>query len=172
MGIFDGLPKKYEVGRDSIKYKSGNLNLIYSIEERKLLGKVSRYLLDKDFATMQAFHEERIMKKLKSKGYSVPLSEGVFGIFEKTRESYVPGLVMQDLFREVPLRAVPEIYYNYFKDYYEEVLENVEKDGFCYGDVNEGNCLCDLKNKKIFLIDFGGWEYWGKDEKILSPIRE
>jgi RIO-like serine/threonine protein kinase len=172
MGIFETLPKKYEVGNDDIKYKSGNLNFIYSLEERKLLGKVSRYLEDKDFATSQAFHEEKIMKKLGEKGYSVPKYEGVFRIFEKTREGYVPGLVMEDLWKSVVLRAVPGIYYNYFKDFYEDILKSVEKDGFYYGDTNEGNCLCDLKNKKIFLIDFGEWEYFGKDEKILSPIRE
>jgi RIO-like serine/threonine protein kinase len=172
MGIFEELLNKYQIGNESIKYKSGNLNLIYSIEERKLLGKVSRYLADKDFAAKQNLHEEKIMKKLKEKGYPVPKSEGVFRIFEKNRRDYVPGLVMEDLFREVPLRAVPEIYYGYFKDFYREVLNNVERDGFSYGDVNEGNCLCDLKNKNIFLIDFGEWEYFGKDEKILSPIRE
>lgn len=167
---FEDLVEKYTIGMDNLKYRNGQMNLIYSVGGG-LVAKVSRYLGDLEFATELGSHEEKIARKLEKEGYLVPKIKGVFKIYDKDKGIFVPGFVNEDRKGDVVLKAVPKIYYNEFIEKKERLLENLESDGFLYGDVNEGNFLCDLNTKEIRLIDFNDWEYYSKKDKILNPRR-
>jgi hypothetical protein len=168
MTSLDKLPKKYEISFENIKYPHGTMSLIYSVSPRYLIAKVSKKD-NLEFSTQLSIHEKKINLKLEEKGYPVPRVENVYKIFHKDLEYFVPGLLMEDKKNFVILRSVPGMYYNYFKDFYHEILSDVENKGFFVGDTNEGNCLCNLSTKKICLIDFEEWDYEGRGKKILSP---
>ncbi len=168
--LIDSLPKKFRINYNDCKY-IGGMSFLYSVF-RGGLAKVLKKEDDLDFVVRLTIHQEKIARKLNEKGYDVPKIFGGFKIYHEDKCSFVPGFVNEDMHSLKKLNNIPGLYYDYFLNLHKDILDNLLRGGFVPGDVKRENSLCDLKLKKIYLLDYDDWDYIGEDEKIITPRHE
>lgn len=116
-----------------------------------------------------------ICSKAYEKGISVPKPLGMFNILHPETNKKKPAFVLQyikgstlnrlvrsalldeNCFEFIDKKKIVEKW-NHIKDLYEKELKKAESLGFINNDNNYGNGIWNLKEGKVYLIDFGRWE--------------
>ena len=98
-------------------------------------------------------HEFQVAKALYNLGISIPKPEGVFEIEHPKTRDIVPGFVME----YIPGKKV-NINENNKIELLLDEIKKVREYGFETIDVNIDNAIWCPERRKIYLIDFEGWE--------------
>lgn len=145
------------------KIDSGYNGEVYQIDKENVTKILMNY---KGIEAIKMLEKEMILgQKLKEKGISVPNIKGVYLI--KNPKSpivkHFPGLIMEYIegptLQEIEKRF-PKLE-NKVRTLRNKELEKAQKLGFGIGDgsINSKNCIWDINNERVVLIDFGWWRY-------------